>query len=100
VEVNSTDLATLETSYNSEIGTIDLCAIFGDFKTALQTKIAAGDLAGVLELYDNKGMLSRAASRLGLAGPKSLLEKVGRLLGTDAGRRLRVELFSALPTIP
>jgi len=100
VEVKAKDLATLTSVYSTEIATIDPSKIFNDFKTKLQGSIASVDLSAVLALYDNKGLLAHAATILGLKDQKHLMEKVGRLLGGDAGLKLRDELTKVLPTIP
>lgn len=100
VEVKAKDLATLKSVYGTEIATIDPSKIFTDFKTELQASIANDDLPAVLALYDNKGLLARAAAILGLKDQKQLMAKVSRLLGSDAGLGLRNELTKVLPTIP
>jgi hypothetical protein len=100
VEVDAKDLATLGASYQAEIATIDPAAIFNAFKAKLEHRIQADDLPGVLQLYDNKGLLARAASILDIRGRRALLEKVGRLLGADEGKKVRHELTTVLPTIP
>ena len=99
IKVDAKDLPTLEASFRAELGGIDPAVIFGQFKLLLESKIQASDLTAVLQLYDNKGLLARAAARLGIGGPRQLSEKVGRLLGSDNGQRLRVALASELPSI-
>jgi energy-coupling factor transporter ATP-binding protein EcfA2 len=99
VEVKAKDLATLTSIYSTEIASIDPSVIFSDFKTKLQGSISAGDLAAVLALYDNKGLLAQAARILGLKDQKQLIEKVGRLLGNDKYAKLGDELTTVLPRI-
>ncbi len=99
VEVNAKDLVTLTTVYSREIGAIDPAQIFADFKAKLQQSINDNDLAAVLALYDNKGLMGQAASLLGLKNKQQLMEKVIRLLGGDGGSKLRCELTKVLPEI-
>jgi hypothetical protein len=84
VELTATDLATLEAEFYSEISNINPAELFATLKTELSTAIADKNLSGVLKLYDNKGLFSLTASFLGVH-PRKLLEKIGRLLGSDAG---------------
>jgi len=99
VTVRAKDLATLEASYGTEMATIEPAALFSAFKARLEQAIDSDDLATVLAFYDNKGLLAVAAETLGIRGPVELMEKVGKLLGTDAGEKLRQELGKVLPII-
>jgi hypothetical protein len=97
--ITARDLPTLQAEFGSQLATIDPAAIFSDFKNDIQQAIANNDLARVLSLYDNKGMLAIAAGILGVAGQRRLLEKVNHLIGSSQGDDLRRELTAALPTI-
>jgi hypothetical protein len=99
VTVTAKDLATLRSSYTAEIATIDPTVLYGKFKQRLEDFITKRDLAGVLSLYDNRGLLTLAAHTLDIKDSKALMEKVGRLLGNDVGKQLGVELRKVLPTI-
>lgn len=99
VTVKAKDLASFQAAYSAELATIDPAKLFNDFKQKLQGFITANSLADVLALYDNKGLLASAASTLDIRGPKALMEKVSRLLGNDAGKKLSAELLKVLPTI-
>ncbi len=99
VEVKSTDLATLETTYRTEIATIEPTTMFNDFKAELENSIKAADLAAELKVCDNKGLLARAANVLGLKDKKQLMEKVGRLVAGNSGKKVRDELTKVLPVI-
>jgi len=100
IQVKAKDLATLQATYQSELATVDPAAIFNDFKATLSKKIQEINLSGVLQLYDNKGLLTRATILLGVANQDRLLEKIGRLLGQDEGKMVRDALTKALPSIP
>lgn len=99
VTVEAKDLPTLQAAYASEIGSINPAALYGDCKKRLEACIVKNDLAGVLGMYDNKGLVALAASVLDIKGPKPLMEKVSRLLGSDVGKKLSSELGKVLPTI-
>jgi energy-coupling factor transporter ATP-binding protein EcfA2 len=100
VEVDAKDLATLKTSYQTGICSVDPAMIFSDFKKELEQSIQSADLPTVLKLYDNKGLLARAASILGVKDQKQLMEKLSRLLADKAGVKVREELTKVLPAIP
>jgi hypothetical protein len=100
VEVDAKDLATLKSSYQTGICSVDPAMIFSDFKKELEESIQAADLVTVLNLYDNKGLLARAASILGVKDQKQLMEKISRLLADKAGVKVREELTKVLPAIP
>ena len=97
--MHAKDLGTLEASYKAELGTIDPAVIFNTFKSKLGQKIRDANLPGILELYENKGLLARAAAHLGLKNQMHLGEKLGRLLAEERGEKVREELAKALPKI-
>ena len=99
ITVAAKDFTTLATMYSTEIQAIDPAKIFVDFKLVLSQKIQAKDVAAILALYDNKGLLAQAAPILGLKDKKQFLEKVERLLGDRRGAKLRDELTKVLPVI-
>jgi hypothetical protein len=100
VEVKAKDLPTLEVAYQTEMAAIDPAKTFNDFKAELDQSIQAGALPEVLKLYDNKGLLARAAHILGLKDSKSLMDKVSRLLASNNGTKFANELSKILPVIP
>jgi hypothetical protein len=97
--VKAQDLATLQSGYAIELAAIDPGSLFDEAKRALEEAIKNADLVAVLRLYDNKGLFALAARVLGIRKPAELLEKVRRLLGSDAGEALRKELTKVLPVI-
>jgi hypothetical protein len=99
VTVKAKELPSLQAAYAAELATIDPAALYAAFKQRLEAFVAASDLAGVLKIYDNKGLLALAATTLDLKGPKPLLERVSRLLGNDAGKQLSTALSNVLPKI-
>jgi len=99
VTLKAKDLTTLQAAYAAEMATINPATLYADFKQRLEAFISRGDLAGVLSLYDNKGLLALAAHTLDIKGPKALMEKLGRLLGNEVGKPLGAELARVLPTI-
>jgi hypothetical protein len=99
VEINARDLRTLETEFQSQISNINPTDLFTSLKTELSSEIAQQNIPRVLELYDNKGLFSIAASLLGVRDQRILLEKIGRLLGGDSGNALKSELLLMLPSL-
>ena len=97
VEVTAKDLLTLNAEYNNQLATIAPANIFTSFKDELIAEAQARNLPRLLEMYENKGVLSIAASLLGIKDQRRLIEKVGRLLGNSQGDELKNELISALP---
>jgi ABC-type oligopeptide transport system ATPase subunit len=100
IEFEAKDSQSLQATFQGKLSTVDLAAIYGEFKARLQSYIHARDLVRVMQVYDNKGVLSLVAQALGLKNQKSLLEKVTRLLGGTEGEKLRGEFAKTLPTIP
>ena len=100
VSIDAKDLATLATKFSTEIANIDPAPIFQAACSKLDAAIAANDLPSVLALYDMKGVvLSRVSTRLGLAKPTELRDKLGRLIG-EKSSPVRNALLMVLPTIP
>jgi ABC-type dipeptide/oligopeptide/nickel transport system ATPase component len=69
VSMDAKDIATLCATYQAEIASIDPKAVFQAFRNKLDQRIQAAELPGILQLYDNKGLLARVAAHLGLKGP-------------------------------
>jgi hypothetical protein len=98
--VNAKDLTSLQSCYEQELATVDPRGLFDNHKALLQRSIADSDLPKILAFYDNKGLLAQAATCLGIMGPKELIEKTWRLLGTELGAKIGEALNAVLPTIP
>ncbi|MFG5120661.1 AAA family ATPase [Methylorubrum sp. POS3] len=86
--------------YQSAVASVNPTALAKSYKDKLSTSIEKQDLAGVLALYDNKGLLSMAARHLGMKGRKELAEYVSRLLPAARGQAMLEAIKSALPKIP
>ncbi len=99
VELRARDSVSLGAEYQNQISTIDPTAIFDDYKRRLQEGITNSDLPTILRLYDNKGLLARASSLLGLKSRNELLDKVRRHLGNGVQSKLSDELTRVLPAI-
>jgi len=100
IDVEAKNVQVLEATFQDKLSAISPSEIFTRFKSRLQSYIDAKDLRGVMELYDNKGILSLVANALGVRNQKVLLEKVGRLLREEKGDKLRAEFTKTLPAIP
>jgi hypothetical protein len=100
IQLEAKDAQSLQAAFQSKLSAVDTAAIFSAFKLRLQSYIDARDLANVMRVYDNKGVLSVVAQVLGLKNQRVLLEKVTRLLGEREGDKLRDEFTKTLPAIP
>jgi hypothetical protein len=100
IGVNAKDLTSLQSCYEQELATVDPRGLCDNHKALLQRSIADSDLPKILAFYDNKGLLAQAATCLGIMGPKELIEKTWRLLGTELGAKIGEALNAVLPTIP
>lgn len=100
VDVESRDIQTLQSTFDERLAAINPSEIFASFRLKLQSCIDGRNMVGLMQLYDNKGILTLVARALGLAHQKTLLEKVSRLLSTKEGEKLREELVKTLPAIP
>lgn len=93
------DLPTLQTSYSKEISAVDPASIFAEAKGSLEKCIQSRDLAGLLSVYDNKGLLAEAASVLRLRNRSALEDLITRLVSSPTSPRLRDVLAAAMPSI-
>jgi hypothetical protein len=93
------DLAALDAEFRGAVSGIDPIAMGRQIHDRMLTYVAARDVTQVLSLYDNKGLLARAATLVGLASKKAFEEFIGRILRADAGKALLDELRRSLPAI-
>lgn len=89
----------LEARFQAGVAAVDVRALASNYRQRLSDAISARNLAGVLSLYDNKGLLDIAAQQLGLKGKNHLAEYVARLLGSARGVPLMAALRAELPSI-
>lgn len=99
VAPSARSIGELRDLYNNKIATLDVTAIAQNYKDKLTIFISNKDVAGILSLYDNKGLLGIAAQLLGVKSKGDLIEFVGRLLAGDSGEPLLVALKASLPQI-
>ncbi|WP_194869503.1 AAA family ATPase [Myxococcus sp. AB025B] len=99
VTISAKNLTTLQSSFASELSDIKPAELFTDFRTRIDKHIQDRDLQGVLALYSNKGLLARAATKLGLRDRKELLDKIARLLGGTKNSTFASVLAKTLPGI-
>jgi len=100
VTLSTKDLASLQTTYQKEIATINAAKIFNSFRQKLEDRIQSADLPGILQLYKNDGLVALPARLFGLRDQKQFLEKLARILGGESGVKVRRELSNAVPKIP
>lgn len=92
-------IADLSSKYQAAVANIDPTALAKSYRTKLEDAIKARDVRTVLALYDNKGLLSLGAIRLGLKGKNELTEFAGRLLFGTSGEAALKALKAELPSI-
>jgi len=99
IGLSATDPASLASEFERAVKSIDIQGIVNRARVHLDDRLKAGDLYGVLRLYDNKGLLAEAAQQLN-HNKKGLEEYIGRLLASRSGRLLRLILRQILPKVP
>lgn len=100
VDLNgSNDVNELETEFRRKTESLDIAGIASSFEEKLRSALNAGDVPGVLALYDNKGLLSLAASILAERKIGTFKQWVGRLLRNGQNRNLVDVISQVLPEI-
>lgn len=99
VSLTGENIAELAANYAAALAAFSPQVVFDRHKSKLQECVSSSNLLGVLGLYDNKGLLAEASTVLGLRSRDHLLEKVARLLDSELGKEIRVELFKVLPDV-
>lgn len=94
----SSDVASLVQEFQTATNSISPNAIFDEVKRNLQNAIAQQNYELVLQYYDNKGLLSEVAKKVGY-NQKSLEEFVGRALRSKDEPKLLAALIAYLPTV-
>ena len=89
----------LAEQYQKAVTTLDVNTLVETYRSKLGSAISSRDIQSLLRLYDNKGLLSIAAHRLGLKNKQALTEFVGRLLSAPHGGPLIDAVRSVLPQL-
>jgi hypothetical protein len=92
-------IGDLNAKFLTSVASIRPDEIAGTYREALADAVAKRDLAGILRIYDNKGLLSVGARILGFKGREELTEYAGRLLAAEKGSSLLEALRTLLPKI-
>ncbi|PWB90666.1 ABC transporter ATP-binding protein [Methylocystis sp. MitZ-2018] len=92
-------VSDLDAKFQDSLANINVDTVAATYKARLSQYIDNNNLAGMLELLDNKGLLSEAAKVLGIGSRENLRQWLGRLLNQKEGRRIRVKMRAALPSI-
>jgi len=96
---SSKDEGSLDTEFRNAVAAIAPVSICASGRSTLDSAIKAGNYEKVLELYDNKGMLSKAVGLLKLKDRKAFEEFLGRTLAANVGEALTASIKAALPAI-
>lgn len=81
------------------VNSLDMTKIFEGRKREIDAAVSSRDIAKLLNLIDQKGLLSEAAKILGAENRRKLEEFVGRSLSSEIGGPLRKRLLEVLPQV-
>jgi len=98
IGLTSSDVAGLVQEFQTATNSVSPNAIFDEVKENLQNAIDQKNYELVLQYYDNKGLLSEVAKKVGY-NQKSLEEFVGRALRSKDESKLHAALIAYLPTV-
>jgi energy-coupling factor transporter ATP-binding protein EcfA2 len=93
-------IGEIDTSYRQQTQSLDVQDIARVRLEKISTAVSEGNLAALLSLIDNKGMLARAASRLKNTGRGPFEAWLTRVLLNDRAPGLVAAMRRALPQIP
>jgi len=93
------DLTSLSSEVSGVLNSIDPTETYNAISARLRTLITDKNIAGLLAIYDNKGMLNEAAKLLSMSR-KGLEEHIGRMLRAPQGQAFLEALKSHLPELP
>lgn len=93
------DVAALDAEWQQVVAEIDIPAIAAESKAELQGHIDNGNINGVLELYDNKGMLIQCARNVFSQSYEAFFEELLRKLNSELGEPILTAIRAALPVI-
>jgi hypothetical protein len=99
VTVDRRDTAKLQTSFTTEIGSIDVQALISQFQHDFKEAIDSRDLELILEMFDQKGLLEFAATQLGLDSGKALVQQASRFMSDVKHQLFKQAVLSELPNI-
>ncbi|MFK4523683.1 energy-coupling factor transporter ATP-binding protein EcfA2 [Bradyrhizobium japonicum] len=100
VTLDRRDPTQLVTTFSTEIASIDVATLISDFERDFQQAIDTKDMEKLLSMFDQKGLIEFAASELGLASSKALVQQAARFMNDGSHEELRSAIVSALPTLP
>lgn len=94
-----TDVTTLDAEWRQAIGNVDVPRIAADSKAELQGHLDTRNLDGVLELYDNKGMLVQCIKTVFGQSYQVFFEELLRKLNSESGEPILTAIRTELPAI-
>lgn len=96
---NATNEAELATEYAKSVAAVNLQQIAQTRRVQIQNAVKAADLAALLTLYDNKGVLAVAASKLRTTSKDAFEGWLTRILASDNAPNLIAAVRAILPKI-
>lgn len=93
------DLTALETEWQQQVADIDIPTIAAESKAELQAHLDSRNIAGVLELYDNKGMLVNCIRDVFGQTYQPFFEELLRKLNSKDGESILAAIREELPQI-
>jgi len=94
-----TTVAALDAEWQQAIANIDIPTIATASKVELQNHIDSRNIDGVLELYDNKGMLKQCVRSVFEQPYRAFFEEFLRKLNSTSGEPILSAIRAELPTI-
>jgi hypothetical protein len=89
----------IEAAYAAETAALNITDLANERRQSIDDTIAANDTVGLLALYDNKGMVSIAASRLKRTNAPAFENWIVRVLNGDIAPNIKTAIQQQLPVI-
>lgn len=96
---NAKTIEDLTQKFEASLSNLNPKALAQAYLDRLNEALDKKELNSILEIYDNKGLLSIAAMTLGFKGREALSEFVARVLAAPKDNNLKATLRNALPKI-
>ena len=99
VTVDRRDTTRLQTTFATEIASIDVSALISQFQADFKTAISSRNLESVLAMFDQKGLIDIAAAHLGLSSGKALVQQVSRFMLDANHKAIKDAVLNMLPRL-
>ena len=90
----------LKESFDENVGSVDVEALASDVEDQIESAIRVKDLAALLAIYENKGLLAEAARHLKDSKLDPFKDWLERILRKNSAPELTRAITNALPELP